>query len=522
MAKYILKRILQAIISVVIVVGIVMLLVYSLMNRDQIFAADPQFQKVAANRKTIYKYEMWEQYGYLDYVNYTDWLTELVQNGELDEGTRSSLANLGLTADQDKTVVANYVQRFTRLYEKEGYQVIRLDAIMAGAKRATGGDQYLFAVKERPLILRWLGYFGNLFQLDTVNSAENFQGERGVSFTLFDPAYGGKTFSPAIIGSGTKHKYLLYCDGTFPFVHQNLISINLGASYSVEKGVDVLQSMTKSQGSAVPRLTTFPTGYTEESADDLHSATYVAGSRDKDKIKSDRFTDDYTSVTLFRGGLSRMGFSFTIGIISVILAYLIAVPVSILTAQKKDQWVDKIGSIYVVFITAIPSLAYIFLVKAIGGNLGLPNSVDIDKFKWTMLVLPIISLALRPIGSTMRWLRRYMVDQQYADYVKFARAGGLSEWEIFKSHVLKNASIPVIHAIPSAVLFSLTGALVTERVYVVPGVGGIFVDAIGKYDNAVIVGVALFYAVLSVTAVLLGDLLMQMVDPRISFTSKAR
>ena len=139
-----------------------------------------------------------------------------------------------------------------------------------------------------------------------------------------------------------------------------------------------------------------------------------------------------------------------------------------------------------------------------------------------MYVLPIISLSLRPIASNMRWLRRYMVDQQNADYVKFARSGGLSEREIFTNHILKNAAIPIVHGIPAAILFSLVGALITERVYVVPGVGGLLINAINAYDNGVIVGVTLFYAVLSIVSVILGDVLMSMVDPRISFSAKAR
>ena len=115
-----------------------------------------------------------------------------------------------------------------------------------------------------------------------------------------------------------------------------------------------------------------------------------------------------------------------------------------------------------------------------------------------------------------------MIDQQNSDYVKFARSGGLSEGEIFRNHILKNAAIPIIRGIPGAILFSMVGALITERVYVVPGVGGLLIQAINKYDNGVIVGVTMFYAVLSIISIILGDVLMSVVDPRINFTSKAR
>ena len=111
---------------------------------------------------------------------------------------------------------------------------------------------------------------------------------------------------------------------------------------------------------------------------------------------------------------------------------------------------------------------------------------------------------------------RYLVDQMSADYVRFARAGGLSSREIFRQHIFKNAVIPMTHGIPAAVLLALTGAIITERVYVVPGAGNMLTRAIGAYDNGVIVGMVLFYGVLSVASVILGDVLMSLVDPRIS------
>ena len=115
-----------------------------------------------------------------------------------------------------------------------------------------------------------------------------------------------------------------------------------------------------------------------------------------------------------------------------------------------------------------------------------------------------------------------MNDQMNSDYVKFARSGGLTESEIFTKHIWKNAAIPITHGIPGSIIFAMTGAIITERVYVVPGAGNLLTTAINRYDNAVIVGVTLFYAVLSVVSIILGDVLMATVDPRISFTNKAR
>ena len=270
------------------------------------------------------------------------------------------------------------------------------------------------------------------------------------------------------------------------------------------------------------RTVKFPTGLVEQSADDLHTARYIEGSRDALAMNRDRFVDDYTNVDTYKNSMSRIGFSFVIGIISVLIAYVIGIPVGVVMARKKDKLVDKIGTIYVIFIIAVPSLAYIFLFKAIGGKLGLPTTFITERLTTSMYILPIISLSLPSIAGLMRWLRRFMIDQMNSDYVKFARSGGLTESEIFSKHILKNAAIPIIHGIPGSILGSMTGAIITERVYVVPGAGNLLTTAINNYDNGVIVGVTLFYAMLSIISIILGDILMAAVDPRISYTTKSR
>ena len=126
---------------------------------------------------------------------------------------------------------------------------------------------------------------------------------------------------------------------------------------------------------------------------------------------ADRYDDDYTNVATYKAGKSKVGYSFVIGLIAVIMSYLIGVPLGILMARKKDKLVDKIGTLYIVFIIAVPSLAYIFLFKAIGGSLGMPTTFDMESPSKLMYVLPIVSLALPSVANLMKWLRRYMIDQ---------------------------------------------------------------------------------------------------------------
>ena len=525
MTKYLLNRILRSLFSIVIVVAIVMLMIYFALDRNLIFAADPQFSHVKGNGKQVYMMQQWEKYGYLDYVPFADYLTDLRKAGEIDQETYTAAVKIGNKVTSDSDITAEYVQKFTDEMEAKGYMVERLDAQMKGKtkKYQDGGEPRLYAYKDIPVWSRLGDYFGHLLQVDNIHYVEEEIEDRGLTFTLRDPAYGGEKFAPAIIGNGTQHKYLLYFDNNFPYIHQNLLTVNLGKSYSIRKDIDVFTTMTETQGSFEYSTVTYPSGNIEESADNLHTATYVAGSlANGTPVIQKNYVDDYTNVQANKNGMSRMGYSFTLGIIAVFVSYLLAIPLGITMALRKDKLVDKLGTFYIVFITAVPSLAYIFLFKSLGGKIGLPTTFDMEHPTWLMYVLPIISLALPSVANLMKWLRRYMIDQMNADYVKFARSGGLSEGEIFTKHVLKNAIIPIVHGIPGSILGALTGAIITERVYVVPGVGNLLTRAINAYDNGVIVGMTLFYAILTVVSIIMGDVLMSMIDPRISFTSKAR
>lgn len=523
MTKYLISRILRALLSVVLVIAVIMIMIYSFLDREAIFSADPSYQKFLLNDKDVYKMQQWEKYGYLDYIPFADYLQEEVKAGNLTQ-EEADAARLAKTAEEDDETTKALVDAFIEKYKSEGYKDVRLPgSYKIGTKKyKEGGSPALYVYKDVPLINRLINYFTGLIQVDNIHKVENIEGERGLTFTWYDPAYGGEKFSPAIMGNGTSYRYLLYCDDTFPYIHQNLVKIHLGVSYSVNRNVDVFNTMTDAQGPQKFTTITYPSGVVEETADDIHSLRYIPDSRTQGALNQRYYIDDYTGVTTAKSGMSQMGYSFSIGIISVILAYLLAVPLGVLMALNKDKLIDKLGTFYIIFIMAVPSLGYIFIFRAIGSSFKLPTTFDVQNPTVLMYILPVISLALPSIANLMKWLRRYMIDQMNSDYVKFARSGGLSEGEIFRKHILKNAIIPVVHGIPGSVLGALTGAIITERVYLVPGIGNVLTTAINKYDNGVIVGVALFYALLSVTSFILGDVLMSMLDPRISFSSKAR
>ena len=114
MTKYLLKRILHGLVSIVIVVALVMIMIYTMLDRNLVFAGDTKYSHTSNNARVVYKYSKWEDYGYLDYVTYSDWLNELVSNGELTEEERSAVVGFGRTKAQDSEQVSEYVKKFTK------------------------------------------------------------------------------------------------------------------------------------------------------------------------------------------------------------------------------------------------------------------------------------------------------------------------------------------------------------------------------------------------------------------------
>jgi len=356
MTKYLISRILRALFSVVLVIAVIMVMIYTFLDREAIFSADPSYQKHLGNSKEVYKMQQWEKYGYLEYVSFADYLQDEVKADRLTQA-EAKAAKLGKNAEVDNEKTKPLVEAFTKKYESEGFKVVRLEgSYKIGTKKYKDGfTPQLYAYKDVPLLKRLGSYFTGLVRVDNIHKVENVEGERGLTFTWRDPAYGGDKFSPAIMGNGTLHKYLVYCDDTFPYIHQNLATINLGVSYSVNKDVDVFNTMTDAQGPQKLRTITYPSGVVETTADDIHSLINIPDSKDLGLLNQKYYVDDYTGVTTAKSGMSQMGYSFSIGIISVILAYLLAIPMGITMALKKDKFIDKLGTFYIIFIWLCPA-----------------------------------------------------------------------------------------------------------------------------------------------------------------------
>ncbi len=485
----------RSVLSILIIMLIVFTMIYTMVPRENIFFEDSTYRKLSSKSddKTEYVYSTWQKLGYLDYVRINDYCLTLYEAGtpEMSEAVKPE---------------SKESQDFVRIYTEKGYTV----------EKFLGNGRY-YAYKDVPMIRRMASWLSKLIVIDTPLSVKDETNpDLPRSLSLGRTPTGGV----ALIGSGSVHKYLLYTDSHFPWLHQNIIKLNFGTSYPSYQGLDVMRVLFQSQGTEVKRHVTFDTGYETDSGINFGTLKYKSV---LDRMDKKKFNDNYADYEVFRNQPSMIGTSFIMGLLAMGLAYLLGLPIGVLMARRKDKLADKLGMIYIIFIIAVPSLAYIYLFRYIGTTLfNLPSVFTTygpgDVRSW---ILPVISLALPSIANLMLWTRRYVVDQMSADYVKFAKAKGLNQREIFNGHIFKNAVIPIAQGIPTSLAGCITGAIITEAIYSVGGMGKMLPSAIKQYNNVMIVALAFLFSTVSVLSVLAGDIVLTKVDPRISLSEKA-
>ena len=211
--------------------------------------------------------------------------------------------------------------------------------------------------------------------------------------------------------------------------------------------------------------------------------------------------------------------SIKLGVMSMALSLLMGIPLGTAMAKNKGKFWDKIGTMYIVFINAVPAAVYYIFIQMYGTSaLGISMLFDLNEpITW---ILPIFSMALGNTAYYAMWLRRYMVDEMNKDYVRLARAKGVSGPNIMMKHVFRNAFVPMIQYIPTSLLYTICGSIYIESLYSIPGMGGLLVDVIGRQDNPMVQAIVMIYSCIGIVGLLLGDLLMGLIDPRISFVKK--
>ena len=227
-----------------------------------------------------------------------------------------------------------------------------------------------------------------------------------------------------------------------------------------------------------------------------------------------------TAATIVSGSMAERTNFKAYCVYSAAISLVVGVLLGILQTAFKDKVFDWIGTAYTVFVNAVPSLVSYSLVLVFGSKyLGFPTLYS-TRNVGPSSVLPIVCLSLASIAGYALWTRRYMVDELTRDYIKLARVKGLSSSEIMFKHVLRNAMVPMVQYIPQSILLTVGGSLLMERFFSVPGMGPLLTDAIQRYDLNVVQTLVILYAVLGIVGVFMGDVLMMLVDPRITLTGK--
>ena len=216
----------------------------------------------------------------------------------------------------------------------------------------------------------------------------------------------------------------------------------------------------------------------------------------------------------------RMGPSLALAAPTFILGLLVTVSFALLLAFFRATYLDFWGVVLCVAMMSISSLFYIIGGQYLVGKLwrlvpisGFDGGVD----AWRFVILPVIIGVVGGIGASTRWYRTLFLEEIGKDYVRTARAKGLSELTVLFRHVLRNALIPILTGVVAVIPMLFMGSLLSESFFGIPGLGSYTIDAIQAQDFAVVRSMVFIGSVLYIVGLILTDLSYTLVDPRIRF-----
>lgn len=224
----------------------------------------------------------------------------------------------------------------------------------------------------------------------------------------------------------------------------------------------------------------------------------------------------------------RFSNTIILGLATLVLTYLIAIPLGIIAGRYQDSWADKliVGYNYVSY--AVPLFVFALLMLFIFGfRLGLvPTSGSVDpqvtKGTWEYvasrihhLILPATTAALLSTVGTIQYLRNEIIDTKYKDFVKTARAKGTTEKTVYNRHILRNSLLPIAAFLGTDIVNILGGSIFIEQIFGYPGIGQLFVTSILQRDYSVVIVLVMLSGFLALVGTLLSDIILSIVDPRI-------
>ena len=210
--------------------------------------------------------------------------------------------------------------------------------------------------------------------------------------------------------------------------------------------------------------------------------------------------------------------SAKIGLITVVFVLLAAIPMGIFAAVKNGKWQDMLIMAVATIGVTIPSFVIAsLLIYFFSHQLGWTPAY----WDWsaTGYILPVVALGGYSVSYLARLMRSSLLEVMGQDYIRTARAKGLSEFKVITRHALRNALLPIITVLGPTVAGLLTGSFVIETIFAIPGLGKWFVNGVSQRDYTTIMGITIFYAAFLMAMTLIVDIFYCLIDPRIKYES---
>ncbi len=212
---------------------------------------------------------------------------------------------------------------------------------------------------------------------------------------------------------------------------------------------------------------------------------------------------------------SRIGPSIQIGLQAVIFGTVVGVLLGLIAAMKQNTWLDTLCSFLAIIGRSVPNFVVAVVLQTIFAITLSLLPIGLWNQGFRSSILPSLALSIGPMADAARFIRTEMIEVLNSDYIELARAKGMSELQVAFRHGLRNAVIPLITTLGPQVVALMTGSMVVENIFSIPGLGEQFTKSILANDYYTIMAITILYSALLVTVLFLTDILYQIVDPRI-------
>ena len=215
---------------------------------------------------------------------------------------------------------------------------------------------------------------------------------------------------------------------------------------------------------------------------------------------------------------SRVGPSFQIGLQALIFGMGMGTLLGLVAAMKQNTIVDTGATFFAIIGRSVPSFVFAVVLQLVFGVIFPILPIALWNQGFISSILPTLALSISPVADSARFIRTEMVEVLQSDYMELARAKGLSRMEVVMKHGVHNALIPLVTIAGPMLVGLMTGSMVIENIFAIPGIGEQFVKSILTNDYPTIMGVTMMYSFLLVVTILIVDLLYGFIDPRIRLT----